>query len=307
MNYSLEKGGLKSDSDKTSRNLGFFRQKDQKNTKCQGNYISNSDSKSESETNIKTKKNKKDNENLEKKSNNNVIDIKAYPLKDFELYDLMGVGGFGQVWSGYCQKTKNQVVLKFFKPEKDEQSIEEFKVLFKIQNIQEAKPDNFIQFLRSVDLENQGKCLLVFECGICDLVEYSKKYKSFSEKEIFVILKQILEGVSFLHQNKIAHMDIKPANIILDYNKERKLINCKLGDFGAMKFLPQNKEEMTKNECPFQFSKPYASPELISQRKDKFSPKQYDAFSVGILALELTGVQINKKFDDKQKQKKIQT
>ena len=100
-------------------------------------------------------------------------------------------------------------------------------------------------------------------------------------------------------------MDIKPANIILDYNKERKLINCKLGDFGAMKFLPQNKEEMTKNECPFQFSKPYASPELISQRKDKFSPKQYDAFSVGILALELTGVQINKKFDDKQKQKKF--
>lgn len=49
----------------------------------------------------------------------------------------------------------------------------------------------------------------------------------FTDKEILNILKQLIEGVGYLHENGIMHRDIKPDNILL---KDKKTIV--LTDFG---------------------------------------------------------------------------
>jgi serine/threonine protein kinase len=57
-----------------------------------------------------------------------------------------------------------------------------------------------------------------------------------SEKECKVIVRQVLEALKYLHENKITHRDIKPENIILTADNVVKI--C---DFG---WAAQGSEEM---------------------------------------------------------------
>lgn len=64
-----------------------------------------------------------------------------------------------------------------------------------------------------------------------DLLAYLKKRGPLKELESFSIMKQIAEGVNYMHENKIAHRDIKLANILKF--KDNKV---KLADFGLSSF-----------------------------------------------------------------------
>ena len=52
------------------------------------------------------------------------------------------------------------------------------------------------------------------------------------EKNVSKYCQQILEGLAYLHDNKIMHRDLKCANILLDEGG-----NCKLPDFGVSKHV----------------------------------------------------------------------
>ena len=70
-----------------------------------------------------------------------------------------------------------------------------------------------------------------------------------SEFEIAVIMKQLLEGVQYLHCCGVMHRDLKPENILIDGERHIKLI-----DFGDAKpfeesdFTFQLKKSESKEE-----------------------------------------------------------
>ncbi len=97
-----------------------------------------------------------------------------------------------------------------------------------------------------------------------------------AESQKYQLVKQLLNGLDFAHQNRIVHRDIKPENILV--NDQHQL---KIADFGLA--LVINEEQIT-HKSSIVGTPSYMSPEQI--RGEKLTP-QSDIFSTGILLYEL--------------------
>lgn len=91
----------------------------------------------------------------------------------------------------------------------------------------------------------------------------------FSLPEIKCIMKQMLEGLGYLHNLKIMHRDIKPANILLNDKGE-----IKIADFGLGRKFIENQKLTFKVVTLW-----YRAPELILKYR-RYDHK-IDVWSIG--------------------------
>jgi serine/threonine protein kinase len=121
-------------------------------------------------------------------------------------------------------------------------------------------------------IETPKEIYLVMElCKGGELFDYINKSKRLSEKEARRIFKQLISAVEYLARTRVAHRDIKPENILLDDNK-----NIKLVDFGLSNTW--NKGERLKTACGSPW---YAAPEMIAGKQYKGTST--DLWSAGIV------------------------
>ena len=90
--------------------------------------------------------------------------------------------------------------------------------------------------------------------------------KPMTEGEVNQILPQILDALKSIHDAGIWHLDLKPANIMVD-----KAGNVKLIDFGASKQLNAQKGGATTSTA-ISYTNGYAPREQMEQNYDKFGP-----------------------------------
>ena len=90
--------------------------------------------------------------------------------------------------------------------------------------------------------------------------------KPMSEQEVRELLPQILDALKSVHDAGIWHLDLKPANIMLE-----KGGNVKLIDFGASKQLNAQKGGATTSTA-ISYTNGYAPREQMEQNYDKFGP-----------------------------------
>lgn len=99
--------------------------------------------------------------------------------------------------------------------------------------------------------------------------------KIYDEKLIKKWIKEVANGIKFLHDNNVVHGDIKPDNILIDKDG-----HCKLGDFGLSLILDGKENDLpAKSEGNIYFF----PPEFIDEKEDKpFSCKPVDIWTFGI-------------------------
>ena len=90
--------------------------------------------------------------------------------------------------------------------------------------------------------------------------------KPMTEQEVCELLPQILDALKTVHNAGIWHLDLKPANIMVDKNGNVKLI-----DFGASKQLNAQNGGATTSTA-ISYTNGYAPREQMEQNYDKFGP-----------------------------------
>lgn len=109
--------------------------------------------------------------------------------------------------------------------------------------------------------------------SIIDLINITQR--KLNEQEIASILESVLEGLAYLHANKMIHRDIKAANILL--NSEGV---AKLADFGvSAESLHTNAGHWSQVGSPY-----WMSPEVLG--RSEYTNKT-DVWSLGVTAIEL--------------------
>lgn len=113
--------------------------------------------------------------------------------------------------------------------------------------------------------------MIVMElCPGGDLLNYVRKRRKLSEKYAKFVFKQIMQGIAYLHANKVSHRDIKLDNILLDGHG-----NIKIGDFGVSRKIEEN--EILFEQCG---TPAYIAPEIVKDMGYKGFP--VDIWSAGI-------------------------
>jgi non-specific serine/threonine protein kinase len=107
-------------------------------------------------------------------------------------------------------------------------------------------------------------------CPRENLQKFIEFYGSIQPPKLYKYCFQILKAVQYLHQNKIAHYNIKPGNILLDSNER-----IKLTDFGlSQQMTPSSKTK-------FVGSGMFMAPEVL-HKIDGHDPFSADIYSLGV-------------------------
>ena len=108
-----------------------------------------------------------------------------------------------------------------------------------------------------------------------DLFNYSKWYV-LSEKQVALIMHQMIQAIQYIHSCGVVHRDIKPENIlIIRHQKSQKILQIKLADFGLSQVIVPGKKLMQCCGTPA-----YVAPEILFQ---KGYGKEIDVWAAGII------------------------
>ncbi|XP_077945775.1 traf2 and NCK-interacting protein kinase isoform X13 [Gasterosteus aculeatus] len=214
------------------------------------------------------------------------IDLSALrdPAGIFELVELVGNGTYGQVYKGRHVKTGQLAAIKVMDVTGDEE--EEIKAeinMLKKYSHHRNIATYYGAFIKKNPPGIDDQLWLVMEfCGAGSVTDLIKNTKGNSLKEEWTayICREILRGLTHLHQHKVIHRDIKGQNVLLTENAEVKLV-----DFGVSAQL-----DRTVGRRNTFIGTPYwMAPEVIACDENPEATYDFksDLWSLGITAIEM--------------------
>ena len=147
--------------------------------------------------------------------------------------------------------------------------------------LEKIKHPNIIQMYDHFIVDKHYLYIFMEYASGGDLSKHLELFGPFIEDECRVWFEQILTGVSYLHQQKIAHRDLKLQNILLDGHKKAFISDFGLSQVSSRSDRPGRKGgvQWSRSYCG---TYPYMSPEII---KSYARPVYYDPFVADIWAL----------------------
>lgn len=204
----------------------------------------------------------------------------------YEKLAKIGQGTFGEVFKAKHRQTKKVVALKKVLMENEKEgfpitALREIKIL---QLLNHENVVNLIEICRTKATPfNRYKATfyLVFDFCEHDLAGLlSNVNVKFSLGEIKKVMQQLLNGLYFIHSNKILHRDMKAANILITKNGV-----LKLADFGLARAFSISKTSQPNRYTNRVVTLWYRPPELLLGERNYGPP--VDMWGAGCIMAEM--------------------
>jgi serine/threonine protein kinase len=217
-------------------------------------------------------------------------------LREWQLEDVLGVGGFGIVYKAKGIYFGELVAIKEYFPssisERDEEAtvvpidsdaeevhalglkkfVEEAKLLWNLST--PTRHPNIVSVRSLFEIHGTAYIVMDFEDGT-SLSKMLKQGRRFNEASLCGIIRPVAEGLDRAHRVGVLHRDIKPPNILVNESGRPVLI-----DFGSARF---ETGEATSTKVTFH-TPPYAA--LEQYVKTYPQGPWTDIYALGVVAYE---------------------
>ncbi|XP_029965829.1 death-associated protein kinase 2a [Salarias fasciatus] len=194
----------------------------------------------------------------------------------YEIGEELGSGQFAIVKRCRERTTGRDFAAKFIKKRQSTASwrgVRREEIQREVAVLRQTRHQNIVT-LHDV-FENRTDVVLILELvSGGELFDFLAQKESLSEEEATQFIRQILEGVQYLHTHNIAHFDLKPENIML-LDKNVPLPRIKLIDFGLAH----------KMEAGVEFKNIFGTPEFVAPEIVNYEPLglEADMWSIGVI------------------------
>ncbi|XP_062205609.1 probable serine/threonine-protein kinase At1g01540 [Phragmites australis] len=209
---------------------------------------------------------------------------------NFSDQQKVGSGGYGDVYRG--EYNGKEIAVKMLHPLQgldDKEFHNEFRNLAKIEHQNIVRLIGYCYESRHKYVEHQGQ--EIFGKTLVRVLCFEYMHGGSLEKHIgdescvldwpicYRIIKGTCEGLNHLHnaqKNPIFHLDLKPANILLD-----KHMTAKIADLGSSRLVASMETHKTGTVNGTQ---KYMPPEYVN---DGYMSNKFDVFSLGVIIIDI--------------------
>ncbi|XP_056617387.1 STE20-like serine/threonine-protein kinase isoform X2 [Triplophysa dalaica] len=203
------------------------------------------------------------------------------PEEVWEIVGELGDGAFGKVYKAQNKQTGILAAAKVIDT-KTEEELEDYMV--EIDILASCDHHNIVKLLDAFYYESKLWILIEFCAGGAVDAVMLELERALTEPQIRVVCKQTLEALTYLHENKVIHRDLKAGNILFTGDGD-----VKLADFGVS---AKNTKTLQRRDS-FIGTPYWMAPEVVMCETSKDRPYDYkaDIWSLGITLIELAQIE----------------
>ncbi|KAI2809992.1 hypothetical protein BLOT_001146 [Blomia tropicalis] len=203
-------------------------------------------------------------------------------VRGYELRNCLGKGAFAAVFKAKMIRDKDKFfAIKIFELGKVDRFWMEKCLKNEMYISKNLKHQNIILTIEVMKTRHHGFIVMALANGSLKSDMYDVRKKAYTVEQAKTIFRGLINGLMYIHQQNVAHRDLKLENFLLSADRTPMIADFGLAACGSRQSRTTLTQMLRKTPCG---TPGYMAPEMFA----KVEVREYDAKAVDIFAMGVT-------------------